>query len=244
MQNAIIKFEFEGKPVRTVDVDGETQWVAKDVCEVLELSDTSMALRRLDEDEKGTSIVGTPGGQQEMLTVNESGLYALIFRSRKPVARRFRKWVTSEVLPQIRERGYYVRKGDEARVIADLQSQVLELWRYVGANKYGLLDRGASALRSRIRDLRNALMSDGVEVGSVYAVQKIVDNQVRSAEMVNYPSGKWEHCPPDKAAAAHSYVSKQMNRLDQRRMRREKHERKASQAVIDFQAKKRAKAAQ
>jgi prophage antirepressor-like protein len=82
-------------------------WIAKDVCEVLGLSDTAVALRGLDEDEKGKCIVPTPGGPQEMLVISESGLYALIFRSRKQKAKAFRKWVTSEVLPEIRRHGAY-----------------------------------------------------------------------------------------------------------------------------------------
>ena len=65
------------------------------------------AVGRIDDDERGTTTVRTPGGPQEVLTVNESGVYALIFTSRKPEAKRFRKWVTSEVLPAIRRTGRY-----------------------------------------------------------------------------------------------------------------------------------------
>jgi len=100
-------FDFQGRTVRTVMIRGETWFVAADVCAVLEHSDTSMAVARLDEDEKGTNTVGTLGGEQQMLTVNESGLYALILTSRKPQARAFRRWVTGEVLPCIRKMGRY-----------------------------------------------------------------------------------------------------------------------------------------
>ena len=88
--------------------DGDAWFVAKDVCEVLEHTDPSMAVSKLD-DEKDTSNVGTPGGPQDMLTVSKSGLYSLVFTSRKPEAKRFRKWVTSEVLPEIRKTGGYRR---------------------------------------------------------------------------------------------------------------------------------------
>ena len=103
----LVKFEFRSHEVRTVIRDGEPWFVAKDVCDVLGLSDTNAALRGLDEDEKGTTNSRTLGGNQTMLTVNESGLYALIFKSRKPEAKAFRKWVTSEVLPSIRKTGKY-----------------------------------------------------------------------------------------------------------------------------------------
>jgi prophage antirepressor-like protein len=106
-KNLPIEFTFEESLVRTVVKDGEPWFVAKDICEILDHSNHRMAVSALDEDEKGVSIADTPGGPQEMVTVNESGLYSLIFTSRKPEAKRFRKWVTSEVLPAIRKTGRY-----------------------------------------------------------------------------------------------------------------------------------------
>ena len=106
-KNLPVEFTFDESLVRTVLKDGEACFVAKDVCEILELDNPSMAVSRLDEDERGVSSVDTTDGRREMLTVNESGLYGLIFTSRKPEAKRFRKWVTSEVLPAIRQTGRY-----------------------------------------------------------------------------------------------------------------------------------------
>ena len=101
-------FNFQEKQVRVISIDGEPWWVAKDVCDILELSDVSMTVARLDEDEKGTSKVCTPGGMQYMTVISESGLYALVVRSNKPEAQKFRKWVTSEILPSIRKHGAYM----------------------------------------------------------------------------------------------------------------------------------------
>jgi hypothetical protein len=103
------EFRFDESPVRAVMYDGEPWFIAKDVCDILDIADPSMALSRLDEDEKDTTSVGTTSGPREMLTVNESGVYSLVFTSRKPEAKRFRKWVTSEVLPEIRKTGGYRR---------------------------------------------------------------------------------------------------------------------------------------
>lgn len=100
-------FQFESAEVRMLQSDGETWWVAKDVCEALELTTPEVALRRLDEDEKGTYTIRTLGGDQKMLCVTESGLYHLIFTSRKEIAKVFRRWVTDEVLPSIRKTGSY-----------------------------------------------------------------------------------------------------------------------------------------
>ena len=93
--------------VRVVMIDGVPWFVAADVCRALELSDVSKAVGRLDDDEKGTNLIPTQGGYQEMLVVNESGLYALVLTSRKPNARKFRKWITSKVLPSIFRTGSY-----------------------------------------------------------------------------------------------------------------------------------------
>ena len=101
-------FNYNGNEVRTIQKDGEPWWVLKDVCEVLGLSSPHKVFDRLDEDEKGRNQIPTPGGEQEMTVINESGLYNVILRSDKPEAKPFRKWVTSEVLPSIRKHGAYM----------------------------------------------------------------------------------------------------------------------------------------
>lgn len=111
-------FNFDAQAVRVVG-DASSPWfVAKDVCDALEIEwKGSHSMGPLDEDEKGSHIVYTLGGPQEMLTVNESGLYALIFRSRKPSARLFRRWVTGTVLPSIRRTGAYAAATSGIREI-------------------------------------------------------------------------------------------------------------------------------
>lgn len=104
----IIPFEFETRPVRVaLDERGEPWFVAADVCTALELPDTHKAVARLDADEKGRNSIPTPGGPQEMTVVSEAGLYALVLGSRKASAKRFKRWVTHEVLPSIRKTGGY-----------------------------------------------------------------------------------------------------------------------------------------
>lgn len=100
-------FDFNDAPIRTMLRDEQPWFVAADVCRVLDLSNPSMACEGLDDDEKGISTADTLGGSQKMLTISESGLYALVFKSRKPEAKTFRKWVTSEVLPALRQTGKY-----------------------------------------------------------------------------------------------------------------------------------------
>ncbi|WP_434996801.1 BRO-N domain-containing protein [Pectobacterium brasiliense] len=103
---------FEGMKVRIVNIHGEPWFIAKDVCAALEMTDHKVALRRLDDDEKGECLTPTPGGNQTMRTVCESGFYKLIARSRKATtpgtfAHRFSNWVFREVIPSIRKTGSY-----------------------------------------------------------------------------------------------------------------------------------------
>ena len=98
-------FTFTTQPVRVIVRDDEPWFVAADVIAALDLD--RKALDRLDDDEKGVSSIHTPGGAQAMTIINESGLYSLVLGSRKPEAKPFKKWVTSEVLPAIRKSGRY-----------------------------------------------------------------------------------------------------------------------------------------
>ncbi|WP_347505159.1 BRO-N domain-containing protein [Pseudomonas anguilliseptica] len=113
-----MEFSFDGAAVRVVLVEGEPWWVATDVAQALEYRDAGNMVRILDEDEKGTHNVSTLGGEQEMLVINESGLYSAILRSRKASAKRFKKWVTAEVLPSIRRHGTYLMPSAEVEQLS------------------------------------------------------------------------------------------------------------------------------
>ena len=108
MSKALQVFNFEKRDVRVVMKDGEPWWVAKDVCDVLDLSNPSESLKALDEDELTSETLRSGGQGREMRLISESGVYTLVMRSNKPEAKRFRKWVTSEVLPTIRKHGAYM----------------------------------------------------------------------------------------------------------------------------------------
>ena len=112
--NQITRFDFHGANVRLLtDEQGEPWFVAKDICDVLELTNVGEALRALDDDEKNTIRIyeGTAGNPYKA-TISESGFYRLVLRSRKPVAKEFQRWVTHEVLPQIRRTGGYIPVSD------------------------------------------------------------------------------------------------------------------------------------
>lgn len=104
-------FEYHHKQVRTVEIDGQIWFVANDVCEALSIGNTTDVINRLDEDEfDKIEVTDSTGRKQKTYAVNEPGLFNLILRSNKPEAKAFKRWVTHEVLPEIRKTGRYVSK--------------------------------------------------------------------------------------------------------------------------------------
>lgn len=140
--NLLQIFNFEKNKVRIViDQKGEPWFIASDVAEILGYYKSSNATRILDDDEKVAHIVSTHGGPQKTIAVNESGLYSLIFASRKLEAKRFKKWVTSEVLPTIRKTGGYgkqvsIRNPQHLRLLLlESAERVIELENQQQANR-------------------------------------------------------------------------------------------------------------
>lgn len=128
--NDLHSFDFDNTPIRAMMV-GQTPWfAANDLCAVLDIRNSRDAISKLDEDEKGVHVFDTPGGSQTLNMVNESGMFSLVFKSRKPEAKRFRRWVTGEVLPALRRDGHYalpianddpiVEEFDSARLSASI----------------------------------------------------------------------------------------------------------------------------
>ena len=103
--------------VRTVTIDGAPWFVALDICRALGISNSRMALSRLDDDEKDVALTDTPGGMQRMGVVNEYGLYNLILGSRKPEPMAFKRWLTHSVLPAIRREGGYSTSSPEELLV-------------------------------------------------------------------------------------------------------------------------------
>lgn len=109
--NEMIIFENEHfGQIRVIEQDGEPWFVAADVCRALEHTNTTMALERLDEDEKYKFSLGLSGG--DTWCVNEPGLYSLVLGSRKPEAKAFKRWITHDVIPAIRKNGGYIHGAD------------------------------------------------------------------------------------------------------------------------------------
>ncbi|MCH4856695.1 BRO family protein [Bifidobacterium pseudolongum] len=120
--NELVNLDFEGTQIRVITADdGTPRWALADVCAACGIANPYNVAARLDDTQKGLHTMETLGGPQQITVVNEDGLYDVILDSRKPEARRFRKWVTSEVLPSIRKHGGYIpiqEHDDEKSILA------------------------------------------------------------------------------------------------------------------------------
>lgn len=139
MDNYLQVWQYNKNKIRTVTKDGEPWFVAKDVCDILEIHNSRAALESLEDSEKGVAITDTLGGEQSLTIINESGMYGLIFKSRKKEAKYFRAWVTGTVLPEIRKHGTYTAPTatpalavpatfSEALFLAAKQAEQIEQW--------------------------------------------------------------------------------------------------------------------
>ena len=192
--NELSIFNYGQNEVRTVQVDGEPWFVAKDVCDVLGISNVSDTLSKvLDDDEKGVDSIYTPGGNQQVSIVNEPGLYSLILRSRKPEAKTFKRWITHEVLPTIRKtNGAYLtlQKAEEilhdpnliiglAQQVIDLKAKTDHQQKQIEADRPKTIFAdavSASHTTILVGELAKLLHQNGIEIGQNRLFEWLRDN--------------------------------------------------------------------
>lgn len=179
----IFKHEEFGN-VRVVEENGECYFVAADVCKALELTNPSKAVASLDDDEKGVTNSYTRGGYQNMTTVNESGLYALVLKSRKPNAKKFRKWLTSEVVVSIRKNGMYINPN------APIDPRLLRKM----ADELEARDKKIAQLQPKADYCDKILQSpealNVTVIAKDYGMSGVMFNQLLYSFKIQYPSGK------------------------------------------------------
>lgn len=163
-------FNFEELPVRTLSIDGEPYFVGKDVADILGYSNSRKALLdHVDEEDKLTSRIVTAGQNRNQTIINESGLYSLIFSSKLESAKRFKRWVTSEVLPTLRKTGTYQIPNDPMQAlklmfeeteqtkeeIATVKADVIDIKenQKLDAGEYGLITKTVHQRVAYIRQI-------------------------------------------------------------------------------------------
>jgi prophage antirepressor-like protein len=214
--NEIIPFLYENRPIRTVTIEGEPWFVAADVCEAIDI-DTSVSVNGqmrarddetayrsggLDDDEKGTHIVSTPGGPQEVLVVSEPGLYALILKSRKPEAKLFKRWITHDVIPQIRRTGAYAVPGNltalEAlqQVVNGMVLQERQLTELARCQQHltGKVQQLEARIEKRMPDDYELQLVTPTQLGKMFEPQlsaQSVNKRLKSAGLQWRVGGEW-----------------------------------------------------
>ncbi|PTM21766.1 phage antirepressor protein [Lactobacillus sp. PFC-70] len=169
--NEITQFSFEGSRVRTIVADGLPQFVARDVASVLGYARTADAVRKhVDAEDKGVAVLETPGGRQNLTTITESGVYSLIMSSKLPNAKRFKRWVTSEVLPSIRKDGAYLapKTAEEWLNNPDLMIDVLTRYKQSQKEVQRLHDENA-VMAPKADYTDKMLLNPGLETTSMIA---------------------------------------------------------------------------
>ena len=197
-----INFQYGEQKVRTIVENGVVWFFAKDVCEILDISKDRDAVSRLDEDERGSVLLDTLGGKQNVNAVNEPGLYSLILGSRKPEAKAFKRWVTHEVLPVIRKDGVYCT--DKPGMSIEYKKQVImiealmdERKNYLEMNReiikqVKLLEKRVCELEDRSGMFASSYRKPTVQIGSTNAddckslfVEFVFSGKCRSFDAMN-----------------------------------------------------------
>lgn len=178
MNDLVKTFDYSGHSIRTVTIDDQPWFVGGDVARVLGYSATSAMLRRLDDDDKGVRELHTPGGQQSLSIISESGMYAAILSSQVDGAKTFKRWLTHDVLPAIRKTGSYgidQRNVAELTTRADLARMVLES-EEEKAILAAALESATPAIEYHDRFVAN---DDAITVGAWAAQYGMTDPQAR-----------------------------------------------------------------
>lgn len=166
MEPVIQLFTADEFRVRTITIDGTSWFVSSDACRALDLADMRQAVSRLDEDEKTLIPIATQGGQQRVSVISESGLYALIQTSRKPDAKRFRRWINHEVLPSIRKTGSY-----------SIQPQLEAPQHYIPADYADALQLAADQAR-KLKAQASQIESQAKQIEAAQPAVEFVDRYV------------------------------------------------------------------
>lgn len=164
--NELKVFDFEQQNVRTVIVENEPYFVGKDVAEVLGYSRPDNAVRsHIEKEDKLTHQISASGQNRKMTLINESGLYSLILKSKLPDAKRFKRWVTSEVLPQIRKQGMFMSAGVANEIMEN--PQVLQMI----AEQVAYINKRSEEQNNKLDLIDNKLEGEYVTPQDIHAIQ-------------------------------------------------------------------------
>lgn len=190
--------------VRTFIIEGAPWFVAADVCRCLEISNNRDAISRIDEDEKGVASIDTLGGKQNMTIVNEQGLYGLIFGSRKPEAKKFKRWIRHDVLPNIRQHGVYMTPDAIKNITPQLLRQMADILEKVEVlekknaqleETVSMQGRQIAELQSKATGLRH-MDDSNKNQGEVWTESEIAEFEKLCKPLIDYLQQNHKKCNP------------------------------------------------
>lgn len=182
MNEMLIFNNLEFGEIRTVSIDGEPWLVGKDVALALGYENPARAIRsHVDEDDKGVTKLVTPGGSQDVIIINESGLYSLVLSSKLPGAKKFRRWVTSEVLPSIRRSGGYIHGQAEMSPEELMASALIVAKKTIEQQK----------LRLSVLTVENQVMQPKADYFDALVDRNLLTNFRETAKQMNIPPKKF-----------------------------------------------------
>lgn len=189
MENQLQAFNFNGSDVRTLVINGNPYFVGKDVATILGYGDTNQAIRKhVDDEDKLTRHFDGSGQNRGMKVINESGLYSLILSSKLPSAKKFKRWVTSEVLPAIRKTGTYQAKPKDNYPIPATYGEALQL----AATLQTKIEHDAPSLKYFHDQMRNPGLMTTTEIAKDYGWSARKLNKYLESKGVIYRQGnKW-----------------------------------------------------
>ena len=190
--NNALAMDFDGHNITVLNIDGDPWWIAKEVCGVLELSNPTVSLKSLDKDEVAKFNLGGQSG--EVNIVNEPGLYSLILKSRKPTAKKFKRWITHDVIPTIRKTGSYSTNGNGAlQMVADfLQKHGDELLQKLSFNT---LVAVRDEFNPKITHLKRAYDNHEIRISNLERNKKKITKKLRSEIETIFRSLLHSECP-------------------------------------------------
>lgn len=198
----LMKIEFEGAEVRVIQTPQGPRFVAADVCRVLGWKNASDQIAKLlDDDEKGIDSIYTPGGPQEILTITEPGFNKLLTRSRKPIGKRFARFIFHEVLPCIRQHGCYPAPSITYNNSAIVPTDQNEIWQRCGEALLSVLQKGLDNFDSKVTEVRQNVSN--LET----ALVKVNDDMNDGFQRVNGRLDAIEHRKHLKARTKQNHIS-------------------------------------
>lgn len=203
-----LQFNFDGKEIRVVDQNGDPWFVAKEICDILEIQNVAQSIEGLDTDDKLIYTIDISGQGRKTWLINESGLYSLILRSNKLEAKRFKKWVTSEVLPSIRKTGTYSKQLTPMELILQMAQANVDLEKRVDKQE-SRIEQLENRVQKRFSDDFENQFVTPTQIGAMFEPThsaKVINKLLKKYNLQWKVDGQWVPRDQGKKYSCYDYI--------------------------------------